>query len=237
MPSTVLHESAASVVGQDAVREGGTADAIESVVPQVVVEPVTPEAVAAIMGWASRERLCVCVRGAGTKLGWGPAPRSIDVLISTARLNSRRCPSSWRSHRHDSGGRHSGKRQSHARPASPVDSARSAWRRSRDHRRSGCDQRQRSAPASLRRPARSDHRRGIRPGRRTPRKGRRHRREERRRVRPATADDWFIRQPRSHRGGDVQAVSADLGVAHARRRAPFSRRSSERSPAGSSRAS
>jgi glycolate oxidase FAD binding subunit len=88
MPSTILLESAASVVGQDAVHEGGTADAIEGVVPRVVLEPATPEAVAAIMGWASRERLHVCVRGAGTKLGWGPAPRSIDVLISTARLNS-----------------------------------------------------------------------------------------------------------------------------------------------------
>ena len=34
------------------------------------------------------KKLCVLVRGSGTKLGWGAVPHSIDVLISTARLNA-----------------------------------------------------------------------------------------------------------------------------------------------------
>ena len=46
------------------------------------------EAVGSVLEWASREKLCVLVRGSGTKLGWGAAPRQIDILISTARLNA-----------------------------------------------------------------------------------------------------------------------------------------------------
>ena len=41
-----------------------------------------------MLEWASREKLCVIVRGSGTKLGWGPAPRQIDILMSTVRLNA-----------------------------------------------------------------------------------------------------------------------------------------------------
>jgi glycolate oxidase FAD binding subunit len=63
-------------------------DAIEGVVPRVVVEPASAEAVGAVLQWASRDRLSVIVRGAGTKLGWGPAPRQIDILIETKRLNA-----------------------------------------------------------------------------------------------------------------------------------------------------
>jgi glycolate oxidase FAD binding subunit len=88
MPSTVLHESAVSVIGRDAVRQTTPADAIDGVLPQIVVEPASAEATAAIMGWASREKLSVFVRGAGTKIEWGPAPRSFDVLISTGRLDA-----------------------------------------------------------------------------------------------------------------------------------------------------
>jgi glycolate oxidase FAD binding subunit len=88
MPSSVLHESAVSVVGHDAVRPGAPADALDGVVPGVVVEPATAEAVGAVLKWASRDKLCVLVRGSGTKLGWGPTPRSIDVLLSTIRLNA-----------------------------------------------------------------------------------------------------------------------------------------------------
>jgi glycolate oxidase FAD binding subunit len=67
---------------------GAPGDAIEGVVPRLVIEPPTAEAVSAILDWASREKLCVVVRGSGTKLGWGQAPRVNDVTISTARLNA-----------------------------------------------------------------------------------------------------------------------------------------------------
>jgi glycolate oxidase FAD binding subunit len=41
-----------------------------------------------MLEWASRAKLCVLVRGSGTKLGWGAAPRQVDLLISTLRLNA-----------------------------------------------------------------------------------------------------------------------------------------------------
>lgn len=88
MPSSALHEIAGALVGADAARVGAAVDAVEGVVPRIVAEPKTPGAVSALLEWASREKLCVLVRGSGTKLGWGPAPHVIDVLLSTARLDA-----------------------------------------------------------------------------------------------------------------------------------------------------
>jgi glycolate oxidase FAD binding subunit len=88
MASTQLQDTAASLVGGDNVRSGETGDAVEGVVPRVVVEPDSAEAVGAVLAWASQDKLSTLVRGSGTKLGWGPAPTAVDVLISTARLNA-----------------------------------------------------------------------------------------------------------------------------------------------------
>ena len=88
MPNALITETAVSLLGVDAVRLGTPADAIEGVVPRVIVEPASGEAVGSVLEWASREKLCVLVRGAGTKMGWGAAPRQIDILMSTARLNA-----------------------------------------------------------------------------------------------------------------------------------------------------
>ncbi|RPI50622.1 MAG: hypothetical protein EHM55_20920, partial [Acidobacteria bacterium] len=60
MPDTVVYETAASLVG-GAVRLGTPADAVEGVVPRVVVDPASPEAVGTILEWASREKLSVLV--------------------------------------------------------------------------------------------------------------------------------------------------------------------------------
>lgn len=68
-------------------RPGTSADAVEGVTPRFVAEPESAEAVAAVLQWTSREKLSVLARGAGTKLGWGRPPRSLDVLVSTAKLN------------------------------------------------------------------------------------------------------------------------------------------------------
>ena len=67
--------------------------------------PASGEAVGAVLEWASREKLCVLVRGSGTKLGWGPAPRQVDVLISTARAQCRRRASPRRPDGHHPGRR------------------------------------------------------------------------------------------------------------------------------------
>lgn len=88
MSGKALLDRASAIVGADAARNGGPADAIEGVVPPVVVEPSTPAEVVAIVEWVSAERLSVLARGSGTKLGWGPVPQRLDVLISTARLNA-----------------------------------------------------------------------------------------------------------------------------------------------------
>ena len=87
MPESPVYHTAASLLGNDGVRAGTPADAVEGVVPGIVVEPASSDAVGRILAWASREKLSVLPRGSGTKLGWGPAPRAIDVLISTSRLN------------------------------------------------------------------------------------------------------------------------------------------------------
>src|SRR5687767_3412481 len=88
MPDALLYETAASLLGAEAARAGAPSDAVEGVVPGTVVQPATAEAVGAILEWASRARLSVLVRGSGTKIAWGPAPRVIDILLSTARLNT-----------------------------------------------------------------------------------------------------------------------------------------------------
>ncbi|MSO30300.1 MAG: FAD-binding oxidoreductase [Acidobacteria bacterium] len=88
MPNASLYDTASSLAGSGAARMGTPADAVEGVVPRIVIEPATADAVCAILQWASREQLSVLVRGAGTKLGWGAPPRLIDILISTARLNA-----------------------------------------------------------------------------------------------------------------------------------------------------
>jgi glycolate oxidase FAD binding subunit len=88
MPNAPITETIVSLLGADAVRLGTPVDAIEGVVPRVIVEPASGEGIGRVLGWASRDKLCVLVRGAGTKMGWGAAPRQIDILISTAQLNA-----------------------------------------------------------------------------------------------------------------------------------------------------
>jgi glycolate oxidase FAD binding subunit len=69
------------------VRSGKDADRIDGIRPRLVVEPRTAEEVAALLAWASQERLTVVFRGGGTKLGWGRVPTPIDLLISLRGLN------------------------------------------------------------------------------------------------------------------------------------------------------
>ncbi len=88
MPNALITETAVSLLGADAVRLGTPAESVEGVVPRVIVEPASAESVGRLLEWANREKLCVLVRGAGTKMGWGAPPRQIDILMSTTRLNA-----------------------------------------------------------------------------------------------------------------------------------------------------
>jgi glycolate oxidase FAD binding subunit len=77
----------APILSAAQVRAGRDADRIDGVRPRLVVEPRTAEEVAALLAWASRERLTVVVRGGGTKLGWGRVPTPTDLLIGMRQLS------------------------------------------------------------------------------------------------------------------------------------------------------
>jgi len=70
------------------MRQGSAADAVDGVVPRQIVEPADANELAATLHAASRDTQITVLRGGGTKLGWGRPPASIDVLVSTAKLNS-----------------------------------------------------------------------------------------------------------------------------------------------------
>ena len=76
-----------ALAGRGSIRRGEAADAIDGVTPGLVVEPDTPEALADMLAWSTRERQSVVLRGGGTKLGWGRRPDPIDFILSTRRLN------------------------------------------------------------------------------------------------------------------------------------------------------
>ena len=63
-------------------------ESIDGVVPRQVVEPASAEDLAATLASAAKERASVVIRGGGTKMGWGRTPSSVDVLLSTKRLNA-----------------------------------------------------------------------------------------------------------------------------------------------------
>jgi glycolate oxidase FAD binding subunit len=73
--------------GRGSVRSADTSDAIEGVQPRAIVEPDSPEALADLLAWSSRERLSLVIRGNGTKLAWGRRPAPIDLVVGIRRLN------------------------------------------------------------------------------------------------------------------------------------------------------
>lgn len=77
----------AALAGAASVRPAVDADAIDAVAPSLLVEPETPEALAAVLAWASRQGARVVLRGGGTRLAWGRPPAPFDLLLSTRRLS------------------------------------------------------------------------------------------------------------------------------------------------------
>ncbi len=70
-----------------AVRAAVDADIIDGTRPRWVVEPTTPEEMAAVLAWASLHGQPVVVRGGGTHLDWGRRPADVGLIVSTKRLN------------------------------------------------------------------------------------------------------------------------------------------------------
>ena len=83
-----LAEDFGGIVGKENVREATAEDAIDGVEPSLVVEPGSVEEISAVMKLASREGLAVSPRGGGTKSGWGAPPRALDLVLSTARMDT-----------------------------------------------------------------------------------------------------------------------------------------------------
>lgn len=76
-----------SIVGADNVREATPEDAVDGVEPSFVVEAGSVEETSELMKLASREGLVVSPRGSGTKIHLGDPPASLDLIVSTARMN------------------------------------------------------------------------------------------------------------------------------------------------------
>ena len=63
-------------------------ESVDGVLPRDIIEPLSAEDVAATLASAAKQRASVVIRGGGTKLGWGRTPASVDILLSTKRLNA-----------------------------------------------------------------------------------------------------------------------------------------------------
>ncbi len=63
------------------------ADAVDGILPRIVVEAESRAAVAATLQWAGQRSLSVVIRGSGTKFGWGAVPAPFDVLLDVSRVN------------------------------------------------------------------------------------------------------------------------------------------------------
>ena len=70
-------------------RAGSASDAVDGVVPRQVIEPENDSDVGHALAAASRDRLATVIRGGGTKIDWGRPPVTVDLVVSTARLNTR----------------------------------------------------------------------------------------------------------------------------------------------------
>ena len=70
------------------MRHGSAGDAVDGVVPRQIVEPADANELASTLQAASRDKQITVLRGGGTKLGWGRPAAAIDLVVSTAKLNT-----------------------------------------------------------------------------------------------------------------------------------------------------
>jgi len=70
------------------MRHGSAGDAVDGVVPRQIIEPADANELASTLQAASRDKQITVLRGGGTKLGWGRPAAAIDMVVSTAKLNT-----------------------------------------------------------------------------------------------------------------------------------------------------
>jgi len=90
-PSIAAVEAAWSdlraLVGEEHFRAALMEDAVDDVLPHMVIEPGTAQEVAGALKIATGAGLKVIPRGSATKMGWGNPPWSGELILSTHRLN------------------------------------------------------------------------------------------------------------------------------------------------------
>lgn len=82
---TILPELS-SICGSGFARPAGAGDTVAEMPACWVAAPGSIQAVTEILRLATRHRLTVVPRGAGTKLDWGAAPTGVDLVLDTGRL-------------------------------------------------------------------------------------------------------------------------------------------------------
>jgi glycolate oxidase FAD binding subunit len=70
----------------DHARQGTPGEAIDGVTPQLVTEPSSGAACAAVLAGAAERNLSTVIRGGGTKSGWGRPIDAVDLVVSTRSL-------------------------------------------------------------------------------------------------------------------------------------------------------
>lgn len=68
-------------------RAATDADDVSGVAPRWVASPTSTDEVSELLRLAEQHDLTVVVRGAGTKLGWGLPPRSLDLVVDLSNLS------------------------------------------------------------------------------------------------------------------------------------------------------
>lgn len=80
-----------ALVGAEHLRAGNDEDAVDGILPQMIVEPANAGEIAQALKIATDAGLRVIPRGGGTKIDWGnylrPNGRSGGLILSTRRLN------------------------------------------------------------------------------------------------------------------------------------------------------
>ena len=76
-----------AIVGAEHMRAAVPEDAVDGLLPQMVIEPGSPQETASVLETATRAGLRVIPRGGATKMDWGNPPRDGELIVSTRRLN------------------------------------------------------------------------------------------------------------------------------------------------------
>jgi glycolate oxidase FAD binding subunit len=62
-------------------------DHVGGVAPRFVASPGSTQETSEVLRVAAHHDMYVVARGAGTKLGWGAAPKAVDLVIDTTRMS------------------------------------------------------------------------------------------------------------------------------------------------------